>query len=112
MQLKRFPSHAQFLRARRLKVAALFAALAALIALIGWIWATYRLWFEIGALFVVAEVPWFLKKAGQAAQGDKGEARAIEALQSLDDRYTLVTNWVPEEGKGDVDLLLLGPHGA
>jgi hypothetical protein len=62
-------------------------------------------------LFPVPEAVSLLKRALQAAQGSDGEDRVIETLKGLDDRYTLVTNWVPEEGKGDVDLLLLGPHG-
>ncbi len=44
--------------------------------------------------------------------GDRGEEGLIQKLELLGDEYTVITNWQPpNEKRGDVDIIVLGPHG-
>ena len=44
--------------------------------------------------------------------GDRGEEDLIKKLELLGDEYTVITNWQPPgEKRGDVDIIVLGPHG-
>ena len=44
--------------------------------------------------------------------GDRGEEALIKKLELLGDEYTVITNWQPpNEKRGDVDIIVLGPHG-
>ena len=46
------------------------------------------------------------------ARGRNGESQVLTALRNLPDNYTAVSNWkLPDTKNGDVDLLILGPHG-
>ncbi len=46
------------------------------------------------------------------ARGSNGESQVLTALRNLPDNYTAVSNWkLPDTKNGDVDLLILGPHG-
>ncbi len=51
-------------------------------------------------------------EAEQFLRGRKGEERAVEILRTLlDDRWTLFRNLTLPNGKGDLDLVLVGPSG-
>lgn len=70
------------------------------------------------ALFVAALGFGGIAVVGQAArsylnywQGHRGEQAAKLALQPLPDDYTLIANWTDGSPQGDVDLLVVGPHG-
>lgn len=44
--------------------------------------------------------------------GNRGEEGIIKKLQTLSDEYIVITNWQPpNEKRGDVDLIVLGPQG-
>lgn len=46
------------------------------------------------------------------AFGLKGERRVLRLLQDLPDAYIAIANWHSGiDGEGDVDLMVLGPHG-
>ncbi|HEY0866766.1 MAG TPA: nuclease-related domain-containing protein [Fimbriimonas sp.] len=44
-------------------------------------------------------------------KGDDGEWRAVRGLRELSDDYSAIRNWMAPNGKGDVDLIVTGPHG-
>jgi hypothetical protein len=51
--------------------------------------------------------PWF-----NHLRGDQGEEGLLEKLELLGDEYTVIANWQPpNETRGDVDVIVLGPHG-
>lgn len=97
----------------------LFSLFATAVLVVGWFvlqrvdpgpWS-FPLW---AMMFVIAAcvmgdgiLTWF-----NHATGDLGEERLIKKLELLDDEYTVITNWLPPGGKrGDVDIIILGPHG-
>ncbi|HJP82475.1 MAG TPA: nuclease-related domain-containing protein [Fimbriimonadaceae bacterium] len=111
MHLHRFPSYAQHRARQMYKIAGVLCLVAGVLAFLGWLIPNWNLWLYLAAFAAFVNVPWFLDNGIRSSQGDEGEVRAIKALSELDDRYTLVTNWVPVADKGDVDLALFGPHG-
>ena len=96
---------------RMYKIAGALCLVAGLLAFLGWLIPNWNLWLYLAAFAIFVNAPWFLNNGIRSSQGDEGEVRAIKALSELDERYTLVTNWVPVADKGDVDLALFGPHG-
>ncbi|MDR3689257.1 MAG: nuclease-related domain-containing protein [Fimbriimonas sp.] len=65
-----------------------------------------------GSLMSLSAAGAFVKKAVSWTDGAAGEAQVIRALGDLPDVYTAISNWViPGTEQGDVDLVLIGPHG-
>jgi hypothetical protein len=91
--------------------------IAAICAVAGWLmldrvegqlkWVGAGLMF-LGLLAVKDGIdPWF-----SHFRGDQGEEELIKKLELLGDEYTVITNWQPPgEKRGDVDIIVLGPHG-
>jgi len=90
---------------------------AAALAVAGWLildrvegqlkWGGFALMF-LGLVAVKEGIdPWF-----NHLRGDQGEENLIKKLELLGDEYTVITNWQPpNEKRGDVDIIVLGPHG-
>lgn len=73
--------------------------------------------FGLFCLIVGLPVAYFgavsLKESRSWDKGDDGEWLAVKALKDLPEDYTVVRNWViPGSKVGDIDVLVLGPHGA
>jgi hypothetical protein len=95
----------------------LFVLFAAALAVMGWLildrvegqlkWGGFALMF-LGLAAVKEGIdPWF-----NHLRGDRGEENLIKKLELLGDEYTVITNWQPpNEKRGDVDVIVLGPHG-
>lgn len=70
------------------------------------------IWLYLGALFCLIIAGEAVVATRSWSDGDTGEWRVVRALRGLSDEYTLVRNWViPGAEQGDIDLLVLGPHG-
>ena len=94
-----------------------FLLLSVLMLIVGWFvlrsiegpWAITGWGFFLGAAIGVKEgiVTWM-----NYFFGDRGEEELIKKLELLGDEYTVIANWQPpNEKRGDVDLIVLGPHG-
>jgi hypothetical protein len=76
-------------------------------------WPAQALWMYMAAAMVGSLGFPTLKGWGNNFFGDRGERLTLDGLDGLGDEYTAVTNWViPGTKQGDIDLLILGPHGA
>lgn len=99
---------------RRLGFLLLFAAA---LAIVGWLildrvegtlkWGGFALMFLGLVTLKEGMNPWF-----NHLRGDQGEEGVIKKLELLGDEYTVIANWQPpNEKRGDVDVIVLGPHG-
>jgi len=114
MHLIRNTAHAGVQAARLGRIALLLAALAVIAYLAGRqmegnsrIYA-YFICYLLISLVSIAAGRWL-----NYWVGDLGEKRLLEKLRTLNDDYTVIANWQPPgEKRGDVDFIVLGPHGA
>lgn len=115
MQVIRFSSFAKTKVTRLVRLGLYLLGLAVVLGLGAWLYLPWRLYLMLGAFLAFVRATAYFNAALNPWFGNKGEDRLEETLASLDDRYLLVRNWVPvvgEKSRGDIDFLLLGPHGA
>lgn len=112
MRVISYPSFAKEKARREFRLAVTCAGGAAILGILSSLGLTFSAGFGLMAMALFIVSAGAALRGLRASQGQRGEDRVHEALKGLDDRYTLVRNWVPESKTGDVDMVLLGPHGA
>lgn len=112
MRVISYPSFAKEKARKEFRLAVSCAGGAAILGILSSLEFSFSAGFGLMAMVAIIVSAGAAIRGLRASQGQRGEDRVQEAIQGLDDRYTLVRNWVPESKTGDVDMVLLGPHGA
>lgn len=88
------------------------ALLCAFLAAGIWVFKVEVFYLALLGLFLVSAVSITYKAGVSWFAGDRGERIVMKGLEKLPDEYLAITNVVlPDTKQGDIDLLLLGPHG-